>query len=155
MFSRVLSTQINTSKTELVIFKSKNKIITKYLNFRISGQKTKPSSQVKYLRIILQHDLHWNSHLTKLRKKLRRSIGLLSKVRYYVPKYLLRTICHSIFNSHLIQACEIWGQNQKNCYFKKLLRLQEKALRIIDFKPQTSPSDCIFKEIRFLVSQTL
>ena len=30
---------LNTSKTELVIFKSKNKIITKHLNFRIGGQK--------------------------------------------------------------------------------------------------------------------
>ena len=30
---------LNTSKTELVIFKSKNKSITKQLNFRISGQK--------------------------------------------------------------------------------------------------------------------
>ena len=144
---------LNTSKTELVIFKPKNKIITKHFNFRISGQKIKPSSQVKYLGIILQDDLHWNTHLTKLRKQL--SIGLLSKIKYYVPKHLLRTIYHSIFNSHLIYACEIWGQNHRNYCFKKLLRLQEKAFRIIDFKPQTSPSDCIFKKIRLLRSQTL
>ena len=102
---------LNTSKTELVISKPKNKISTN------SGQKIKPSSQVKYLGTIIQDDLHWNSHLTKLRKQLSRSIGLLSKVRYYVPKHLLRTIYHSIFNSHLIYACEIWGQNQTNYYF--------------------------------------
>ena len=111
---------LNTSKTELVIFKSKNKIITKHLNFHISGQKIKPSSQVKYLGIILQDDLHWNSHLTKLRKKLSQSVGLISKVSYYVPKYLLRTIYYSIFNSNLIYTYEILGQNQKTCYFKKL-----------------------------------
>ena len=86
----------------------------------------------------------------KLRKKLSRSIGLLSKVRYYVPKHLLRTIYHSVFNSHLIYACEIWGQNKTNHYFKKLLCLQEEALRIIDFKPQASPSDCIFKKNKVL-----
>ena len=86
----------------------------------------------------------------KLRKKLSCSVGLFSKVRYYVPKYLLRTIYHSIFNSHSIYAGEIWGQNQTNCYFKKLLHLQEKALRIIDFKPQTSPFDCIFKGNKIL-----
>ena len=33
---------LNTSKTELAIFKLKNKIITKHLNFRISGQTIKP-----------------------------------------------------------------------------------------------------------------
>ena len=82
---------LNTNKTELVIFKPKNKIIIKQLNFCISGQKIKPSSPVKYLGIIMQNDLHCNSHLTKLRKKLSRSVALLSKVRYYIPKYLLRT----------------------------------------------------------------
>ena len=79
-------------KTELVIFKSKTKIITKHLHFCLSVQKIKPSSQLKYLGIILQDNLHWNSHLTKPWTKLSHSIGLLSKVRYYVPKYYLRTI---------------------------------------------------------------
>ena len=119
---------LNTSKTELVIFKPKNKIITKHLNFHISDQKIEPSSQVKYLGIMLQDNICWNLHLMKLRKKLSHSISLLCKVRYYaVPKHLLRTIYHSIFNSHLIYACEIWGQNQTNYYFKKLLHLEEKA----------------------------
>ena len=63
-----------------MISKSKNKIITKHFNFRISGQKIKLSYQVKYLGIILQDDLHWNSHLTKPGKKLSLSIGLLSKL---------------------------------------------------------------------------
>ena len=58
---RVSKLSLNTSKAELVIFKPKNKIITKHLNFWISGQKIKPSLQVKYLGIILQDDLHWNT----------------------------------------------------------------------------------------------
>ena len=105
---------------------------------------------MKYLGSILQDDLHWNSHLMKLGKKLSCIIGLLSKVRYYIPQHLLATIYHSIFNSYVIYACEIWGQNQTNCYFKKLLHLQEKAHRIIYFKPQTLPSDFMFRENRVL-----
>jgi len=34
---------LNTNKTELVLFKSKRKLITKKLNFRISGQRILPS----------------------------------------------------------------------------------------------------------------
>ena len=71
-------------------------------------------------------------------------------IQQYTTILFLRTIYHSIFNSQLIYACEIWGPNQTNYYFKKLLHLQEKALRIIDFKLQTSPSDCIFKENKIL-----
>ena len=49
---------LNSSRTEFVIFKSKNKFIVKHLNFCIRGQKIKPSFQVKYLGIILQDALH-------------------------------------------------------------------------------------------------
>ena len=42
------------------------------------------------------------------------------------------------------------GTKPKKLLLKKLLHLQEKALRIIDFKPQTLPSHCIFKENKIL-----
>ena len=69
--------------------------------------------------IILQDDLQWNSHLTKLEKKLSCSISLLSKVKYDVSKPFKIYFPFNI-------ASEIWGQNQTNCYFKKLLHLQKK-----------------------------
>ena len=118
---------LNTSKTEFVIFKFRKKTIMKNLNFDISGQEIQPTSQVKYLEVTLQDDLHWATHLRNLRKKLSHSIGLHSKIRHYVPKHLLRTLYYSLFNSHLIYACEIWGQNQTNHLFNKLLLLQKKV----------------------------
>ena len=54
--------------------------------------------------IILQEAFHWNKYPSKLGKKLSHSIGLLSKLRHYVRKYLLRTIYLAIFNYHLIYA---------------------------------------------------
>ena len=77
----------NYVSSTVIIFKPKNKNI-KCLNFRMGGQKIKLNKQVKYLGVILQDDLHWNSHLSNLEKKLSRAIGLLSKVRHYVSKYL-------------------------------------------------------------------
>ena len=57
---------------------------------------------------------------------------------------------YSLFNSHLIYACETRGQNQTNQLFKKLLFLQEKALKLINFQPQTSFSNKLFKESKIL-----
>ena len=141
---------LNASKTEIVLFKPRNKKITKQLNFRVSGQKIKQSSQVRYLGVILQDDLHWDAHLTNLEKKLSRSIGLLSKIRHYVPMHLLRTIYYSIFNSHLIYACEIWGQNQNNLRFTKLTKLQNKALKVINFQSSDSPTGPLYQENKVL-----
>ena len=46
------------SKTEIVIFKARNKTITNLLNLRISGKKIEPSCQVRYLSVMLQDGLH-------------------------------------------------------------------------------------------------
>ena len=54
---RVNKLSLNASKTEIVLFKPRNKKITKQINFCVSGQKIKQSSQVRYLGVILQDDL--------------------------------------------------------------------------------------------------
>ena len=79
------------------------------------------------------------------------TISLLSKIRHYVLKHLLRTIYFSIFNSHLIYACEIWGQNQKSQHFKKLLKLQKSTFQIIiNFQPPTATTNHLFLETKTL-----
>ena len=65
---RANNLSLNANKTEIIIFKPRNKTITKHLNFRISGQKIKPTNQVKYLSVILQEDFQWNKYLSNLGK---------------------------------------------------------------------------------------
>ena len=53
---------LNANKTEIVLCKPRNKKITKQLNFCVSGQKIKQSSQVRYLEVVLQDDMQWDAH---------------------------------------------------------------------------------------------
>ena len=101
-----------TSKTKIIIFRRKHKIITKHLNFRISEKKNNLSTTVKYLGVILHEHLEWKGYINCLLIKLSRAAGLLSKIQHYVPKFLLRTIYFSMFNLHLIYTCQIWGQKE-------------------------------------------
>ena len=93
--------------------------------------------------------MSWDTHLSTLIPKLNRAIGLLAKIRHYTPKFLLKTIYYSLFNSHLIYASQIWGQT-KTDLFRKLIELQEKALRIINFLPDTAPLNNIYKNSKIL-----
>ena len=140
---------LNTGKTEIIVFKNKKQKITKHLNFRISGQKIIPTRTVKYLGVFLNDSLSWDTHLNTLILKLNRAIGLLAKIRHYTPKYLLKTIYYSLFNSHLIYASQIWGQS-KSDHFRKLVKLQEKALRIINFLPDATPLRDIYMNLKVL-----
>ena len=55
---------LNSSKTELILFRSKNKLINKKMNFRISGQKIEMVKKTKYLGIILDKNLSFKYHIS-------------------------------------------------------------------------------------------
>ena len=106
---------LNASKTEIIyiilIKIPSQSNITKHLNFRISSQYIRRISQVKYLGLIsLNEFLSWSTYYTSLKKKLNGAIGLLSKVKHFTPQNLLKTLYYSLFNSHLIYGCQVWGQ---------------------------------------------
>ena len=56
-----------------------------------------------------------------------------TNLSYYTPKWLIRTIYYSLFDSHMIFGCRIWGKHKTNLV-KRVVKLQEKAIRIISFK---------------------
>ena len=86
-----------------------------------------------------------DEYLTSLIEKLSCITDLLSKVRHYVPKHLLRTIYYSIFNWYLIYACEeVLGKKQNNILFKKLNKVQNKALRLINFQLSNTPTGPLY-----------
>ena len=140
---------LNASKTEITIFKSKLKTITEHLNFRVSGQKINPTTNVKYTAVYLNNSHTWEIHFKNLQTKLNRAIGLLSKIRHYTPKSLLKTIYFSLFNSHLIYACQIWGQS-KTKLFQEIEKLQDKAIRIISFLPKGASVKEAYSTVKIL-----
>ena len=73
-----------------------------------------------------------------------RTIDLLSNIRRYTLKYLLKTIYNPYFNSHQIYASPILGQSRSD-QLKKLTQLQEKALTIIKFLPDGAPLQEIYQ----------
>ena len=117
--------------------------ITKHLNFRISGQ---------YIEELVKSNnefLSWSTCYTLLKRKLNREIRSLSKILDFTSQHLLKTINYSLFNSHLIYGCQVWGQYQ-GTEFKKIETLQEKAIRIIKFLPNNAPVSKEMHKLRIL-----
>ena len=140
---------LNASKTELVLFRHPNKPINYDLNIKIDGKKLVPSFFVKYLGIFIDCHLNWQIHTNELSTKLSRAIGMLSKIRHYVKFDTLCMIYHGIFSSLLLYASQIWGQIN-NQTINKLQILQNKALRILTFKPARTSAGPLFKECKIL-----
>ena len=131
---------LNASKTEIILFRPKFQVnIAKHLNFRISGQREERINEVKYLGLVVNEFLERRTHFTHLKKKLNRAIGILSKIRHHTSQNLLKPIYFSLFNSHLIYGCQVWGQHHSN-EFRKIENPQEKAIKIIKFLTIDAPA---------------
>ena len=110
---------LNTAKTELILFRKPLQAIPNNLKIKINGKKLYPTESIKYLGLHLDEYLDGSSHCTLLQTKLQRVNGMIAKSRHFVNFSEIKSIYHSIFSSHMLYGCQIWGQTD-NKYFNKI-----------------------------------
>ena len=139
---------LNVKKTELVIFKHQRKRLDSPIKIKLTRKRLYPSKSVKYLGIKIDENLNWKQQIHDIAIKLNRANSLLYTIRNYVNKHILRTIYFFIFGSHINYANLIWGQNLHAV--SRIVILQKKALRIMNFQSRDSHSSLLFKSNHIL-----
>ena len=136
---------LNVDKTEFVIFQSRRQNPRERITLKLNNKTIYESFKLKYLGLILDHQLNWKAHITELSKKLSRAVGLMYKIRHYCPDEVTRTIYFSIFNSHVSYGLPVWGScNQDD--LRKIQTLQNQALRAM---VKQAGDDLNINKIRF------
>ena len=135
---------LNASKTEIILFKNQRKNITKNLNFRLSGQKIKLSSHVKYLGLILDENLTWDKQMHNLTLKF-----ILAKLCHYLDYKTILSVYYALFDSHINYFLPNLGYTTVE-NLNKIELLQKKALRIIHFKSNMDTCKPLFVKSRIL-----
>ena len=135
---------LNCSKTEIIFFHKPGQL-SPDLKIKINGNRIFPSKYIKYLGIYLDETLSFSHHCNILAKKLTRANGMLCIARHYIPKDELKSIYHAIFSSHMIFGSQIWGQSC-NTHTKNVFKLQNRALRIINFADFRANSNPLYNE---------
>ena len=102
---------VNVKKTEIVIFKSKQKKFEGDLKMKLCGKRLYPAENVKYLGVKIATNLNWEHHVNDFSIKLNRASALFFKMRKYVSLKILRFIYFAIFDSYLSYYCLVWAQN--------------------------------------------
>ena len=80
--------------------------------------------------VILDENLSWIPHIEYLAKKLKISVGGLSRIRHVVPETLYESLYHTLFESHLIYGISVWG-GVSHDKLEKLFVIQKKCIRIL------------------------
>ena len=131
------------------MFQPKRKLTNFDIKIKIQGHRIFPSNAVKYLGVLIDNNLSWNHHINHICSKLQRANGALGKLRHFVPRTVLLSLCYALFQSHMSYCCQVWGQHKKTST-SRVPTLQKTALIIITFSDFRSPSSPIFLSLKVL-----
>jgi len=70
-------------------------------------------NSTKYLGMHLDHELNWDTHISKLESKLSCYSGIFYRIREYLSTNELKMMYFSLVYSHLKYAIGAWGSATK------------------------------------------
>ena len=68
----------------------------------------------KFLGVIIDEQLTWKDHISLLRSKLSKTVGLLYRVRHLLSRSALFILYCYLFLPYLTYCAEIWGNTYKS-----------------------------------------
>ena len=95
---------LNIEKSNFVIFHPYQKKPDIDINLSISGRYLKKVDHIKYLGVSIDSHPSWKYQISHIAKKIRRGIGILSKVRYLVNTDILVKLYYAIIYPFLLYA---------------------------------------------------
>ena len=119
----------NLKKTHYMIFASRKVddlgFKPKLCDFEISRKNT-----ARFLGVIINENLTWNDHILAIKAKMSRYVGILYKLKKFLPLSALKNIFHSFVQSHLNYCSLVWGLGCKSS-IERLFVEQKKAIRAL------------------------
>ena len=142
---------LNVGKSKLLTFSllSKDNANDEDISLSMNGEILTKVNVAKYLGILIDDKLKWKDHIDAINLKLSKGIGLLAKIRHYVPKESLRSLYFTFIHSHIDYNLLNWGMASLATLSATEVKIK-KAIRIISFKRRNHQSLPLFKELSIL-----
>ena len=99
-------------------------------SLKLNGQKLKQVDNVKFLGVIIDEKLSWDSHITYLETKLKLSIVIIKRIKRFIPVTEYEMIYNALFLSHLTYCITSWGGTSKT-KLSKIFSIQKRCIRLL------------------------
>ena len=99
--------------------------------------------------MVIDEHLSWKSHISNVANKISKSIGIIYKASFFLPKSSLPTLYYSLIYPYLIYCNIVWASTYKS-NLNRIQILQKPIVRIVNktwFFEQTSP---LFRQCKIL-----
>ena len=113
---------LNVKKTHYMIFRSKRRKVHTDNNLYINGSKIDKVENTKFLGVTIDSQLSWQKHVSIVKGKIARGLGVICKARKSLSTNSLMTLYYSLIYPHFTYCVEVWG-NSSNAHINSLIRL--------------------------------
>ena len=135
---------LNPNKTKAMIFHQPQRLVNQ-MNINIDGIPIEYVEQFNYLGIILDKHLSWKFHINTKSQKISKTIGIMCKLKNFLPLHILLTIYNSLILPYLNYGILVWGTQSH-----KMVKLQKKSIRVITNSKYNAHTEPIYKTLRLL-----
>ena len=88
---------LNIKKTKFMVFHPYQKNIENFIpSLKIGGTNIERVKEFNFLGLIIEETLSWKSHVDYISNKISRHIGVLNRLKHFLPTHILRTIHCSV-----------------------------------------------------------
>ena len=136
---------VNASKSNYMLLGTSHMTSSKIqqdLNVILDNTVLDRVSHTKFLGVSIDENLTWKYHIDCVSKTLSRNIGIMNKLKYFVPDRILHSYCTFILPD-INYGILIWG-NICKAYLDKLIKLQKWAIRTISKSHYRSHTRSLF-----------
>ena len=98
-----------------------------------------------YLGTYVDEDLTWEPHINYISNKISKNIGILKRLKYTVPKDILKTLYFSLINPYINYSILAWGFNMD-----RIEKLQKQAIRVITDSYYLQHTNNLFQQLKIL-----
>ena len=106
---------LNIEKTNYIIFRPRQKTIPFHPNIKIinnnsnTSQPLEMKNYIRYLGILIDSNLSWKFHIDYVCQKVSKTIGIIAKLRHFVPRHVLLTLYRSLILPYISYSICAWG----------------------------------------------
>ena len=131
---------LNISKSKYMVFHSKYKKINDNFSVYIDDVRIDRVSNFDFLGVVINENLSWKPHTDKIANKVSKYMGVLCRLRRYLPPHILRSIYCSMIQSQFNYSILVWGYEAH-----RISKLQKKIIRVISNAKYNAHTDPLYK----------
>ena len=115
---------INLKKTKFMVFKPRQKRSICNIQISIGNQNIVEVKEKNFLGVILDENLNWKSELSHAASKVEKSIGIISRCSFFLPKSSLRMLYYFLIYPYFHFCNIVWASTYKT-NLRRLVILQK------------------------------